>query len=269
MEIPETVGAWDHSSLQEFVDYYARKDLLPKQVAHFRSLQNAILRILADCHGPEAKLDVLDIGCNAGGQCSVWAEQGHRVHGLDVNEPLIELARRRAKESGQEIDYRLGSATDLSWADSSMDVCLATELLEHVDEWEKCVHEFTRVLRPGGALLVTTTNKMCPRQCEFNLPLYSWYPKGLKRHYERLAVSTRPDLANNAKYPAVHWFSPYGLASEFRRMGLEPLDRFDIADISQKTSLEKLAFRSIRAFPALRFLAHSCFAGTTILGIKR
>ena len=262
-------ACWDHTSHSEFVEYYADKSIHPKQLEHFRGLRNAILRVLQRYDGSGKKYDVLDIGCNAGGQCSIWAEQEHRVHGLDVNEPLMELARKRANESGHRIDYRLGTATDLPWADSSMDVCIATELLEHVREWERCVDEFIRVLRPGGALLVTTTNKMCPRQCEFNLPFYSWYPKKLKQHYERLAVSTRPDLANNAKYPAVHWFSPYGLASEFRRKGLDPLDRFDIADTSRKNNWGKLAFRSIRAVPVLRFLAHGCFAGTTILGVKR
>lgn len=262
-------GCWDHTSHSEFVAYYADKSIHPKQLEHFRALRNAILRVLQRKNGTGKKYDVVDIGCNAGGQCSVWAESGHHVRGLDVNAPLIELARERAAESGQQIDYRIGSATDLPWADSSMDVCIATELLEHVRDWERCVDEFVRILRPGGALLVTTTNKMCPRQCEFNLPFYSWYPTKLKQHYERLAVSTRPELANNAKYPAVHWFSPYGLANEFRQKGLEPLDRFDIADTSRKTNLEKLAFRSIRTFSVLRFLAHGCFAGTTVLGIKR
>jgi 2-polyprenyl-6-hydroxyphenyl methylase/3-demethylubiquinone-9 3-methyltransferase len=109
---------------------------------------------------------------------------------------------------------------------------------------------------------------MCPRQCEFNLPLYSWYPARAKHYFERLAVTTRPDLANNASYPAVNWFTPYGLARELAQRGFTSLDRFDIADTTNKSKFARLAIQSIRLLPAIRFLAHSCFAGTTTLAIK-
>jgi 2-polyprenyl-3-methyl-5-hydroxy-6-metoxy-1,4-benzoquinol methylase len=55
-----------------------------------------------------------------------------------------------------------------------MDVCLLPELLEHVADWQSCLNEAARVLRPGGLLYLSTTNVLCPRQQEFNLPLYSF-----------------------------------------------------------------------------------------------
>lgn len=262
-------AGWDHSSREEFVTYYAEKSISPTQLQHFRSVRDAILRVLGKRNGTEATYDVVDIGCNAGGQCSVWAEAGHRVHGLDVNEPLLNLARKRAADAGYEIEYRLGSATELPWSDQSMDVCIATELLEHVTDWRGCLSEFGRILRPGGALFLTTTNTICPHQCEFNLPLYSWYPARAKHYFERLAVTERPDLANNAIYPAVNWFTPYGLAQELAQRGFSSLDRFDIADTSNKSKAARLILKSIRLLPPLRFLAHFCFAGTTTLGIKK
>ena len=54
---------------------------------------------------------------------------------------------------------------------------------------------------------------------EFNLPLYSWYPDPLKRYCERLAVTTRPQVANFDKYPAVNWFSFYELRVFLSRYG--------------------------------------------------
>jgi ubiquinone/menaquinone biosynthesis C-methylase UbiE len=260
--------AWDYSSREEFVAYYAEKSIRPEQLSHFRSLRDAILRLLEKRGYTGRTYDVLDIGCNAGGQCSVWAEVGHRAHGLDVNGPLLELARKRGQEAKQDIDYRLGSATHLPWPDQCMDICIATELLEHVADWETCLMEFTRVLRPGGTLLITTTNQLCPRQNEFNLPLYSWYPKRVKRHYARMATTTRPELANHAKYPAVNWFTPYGLSAEFARRGFEPIDRFELVDHAKKGTAAKLVLAFIRALPPVRFLAHCCYAGTTVMGIK-
>ena len=259
----------DHSSHDEFTAYYAEKSVRPEQLRHFRSVRNAILRILDARNSPGRKYDVLDVGCNAGGQCGVWAENEHRVHGLDINEPLLNLAKKRALEAGQEIDYRLGSATDLPWNDGSMDVCIALELLEHVLDWKTCVKEFVRVLRPGGALYLTTTSKLCPVQQEFTLPGYSWYPVSVKRHYEHLAMTTRPELANHAKYPAVHWFTVYGLSREFANRGMSTMDRFDLVDTPKKNGLAKAIIGSIRALPPLRLLAHICTPSTIVLGIKK
>ena len=260
--------AWDYSSREEFVSYYAEKSVRPEHLRHFRSLRDAILRILVGRGRAGEKYDFLDIGCNAGGQCSVWAELGHRAHGLDVNGPLLELARRRAHEASQAIDYRLGSATQLPWQDESMDVCIATELLEHVTDWETCLAESIRVLRPGGAVLLTTTNKLCPRQNEFNLPVYSWYPTRLKRYFERLATTTKPELANHAKYPAVNWFTPYGLAAELAARGVAPVDRFELIDPQKKGRLARLTLKVILLVPPIKFAAHCYYPGTTILGIK-
>jgi 2-polyprenyl-3-methyl-5-hydroxy-6-metoxy-1,4-benzoquinol methylase len=263
--------ACDHSSYDEFTAYYTEKSVRPEQLRHFGSVRDAILCVLNRRAGAdtERRLDVLDVGCNAGGQCGVWATSGHRVHGLDINEPLLELARKRASESGQQIDYRLGTATDLPWPDASMDICIALELLEHVAEWERCLDEMGRVVRPGGIVFVSTTNMLCPIQQEFTLPAYSWYPNLVKRHFERLAITTHPEFANHAKYPAVNWFTPYGLRVDLASRGFDSFDRFDLVDVDKKGKLAKQTIASVRALPLLRFLAHVCTSGTTILGVKR
>jgi 2-polyprenyl-3-methyl-5-hydroxy-6-metoxy-1,4-benzoquinol methylase len=257
-----------HSSHQEFVDYYAEKSLRPELVENFCTVRNKILRLLDVGENAKRKYDVLDVGCNAGTQCAVWAELGHRAHGLDINEPLLDLARERANAKGYSIDFQLGSATALPWPDQSMDVCIALELLEHVADWQGCLREFKRVLRPGGVMFVSTTNALCPKQSEFNLVGYSWYPGPLKRHYERLAVTTRPELANYARFPAVHWFTPYGLKAEFARDGFKCLDRFDLVDTSTKGKIAKLIVHSVSKNPVLRWLGFLCTPGTLVLGIK-
>jgi len=261
--------AWDHSSHTEFVEYYAEKSARPEQIQHFRSIQKAILARVGQRREKNETLEVVDIGCNAGTQCLVWAELGHRVHGLDVNEPLLKLAGDRAGQAGYNIDFRLGSAVALPWSDSSMDVCIALELLEHVADWERCLDEFTRILRPGGVLYFSTTNRLCPWQQEFKLFAYSWYPGPLKRHYERLASTTRPALANYAVYPAVNWFTPYQLHREMRRRGLLSFDRFDLIDISEKGKAARFAISMIRAVPAVRLLANFCHSSSMLLGVKK
>jgi 2-polyprenyl-3-methyl-5-hydroxy-6-metoxy-1,4-benzoquinol methylase len=259
---------WDHSSHDRFYDYYAAQSAGENAQQHFRRIQNCILRIVADGKSSNRALEVADIGCGAGAQSIIWAEAGHRVHALDVNQPLIELGRKRATSAGHTIDFRVGSATDLPWADSSMDVCISLELLEHVTDWQSCLREYMRVLRPGGILYFTTTNGLCPLQAEFNLPLYSWYPGPVKRHFEKLATTTRPDLANFASYPAVHWFNFYGLRSRMARNGFRCLDRFDLIDLENKSVLARFMVSAVRSSSIIKFFAHVCTPATIILAIK-
>lgn len=260
--------AWDHSSRREFYDYYAEESQSHETLQRFRSIRDSVLRIVEQNKSETKSLDVVDIGCGAGTQCMTWAELGYRVHGLDVNRPLLDLARKRADDAGYRIDYRTGSAMELPWADGSMDVCLAIELLEHVAEWRACLNEFIRILRPGGVLVVTTTNRLCPVQQEFTLPLYSWYPGPVKRHFERLAKTTRPALANFATYPAVNWFSFYSLRDVLAPSGFQCFDRFDIMDLSKKSPLAKYVVSSLRV-PFLKWLAHVATPGTIIIAKKR
>lgn len=263
------MSTWDHASHERFYQYYANASQSPPTLRRLRSIQDCVLRIVAREGRGGSPLNVADIGCGAGTQSLMWAELGHHVHGLDVNEPLVELARQRAAEAGWTLDFRIGSAVDLPWASGSMDVCLVLELLEHVAEWQACLDESARIIRPGGILFLTTTNKLCPIQQEFNLPAYSWYPASLKHHYERLAVTTRPELVNFAKYPAVNWFSFYGLRTVLAAKGFVCLDRFDLIEASKKGTLARIIIAALRAVAPLRWLAHVATSDTTILAIKK
>lgn len=257
----------DHGSHPEFYAYYARESESASTNQRFRSIQAAVLRI-ASRTGLPAKLDVADIGCGAGTQSRLWALLGHRVRGLDVNEPLIRLACQRAHAQGLDIRFEVGSATALPWPGASLDLCLLPELLEHVADWQSCLTEAARVLRPRGLLYLSTTNVLCPVQEEFNLPGYSWYPAALKRYCERLSVTTRPALANYAKYPAVHWFSFYGLRHFLEPLGFRCLDRFDLVDTACKGRMSKTVITMLRDVPLLRLLGHIATPCTYLVGIK-
>jgi len=260
-----TAPAWDHSTHDRFFEYYARESQSSEALERFRSVRDTMLHVIGE---RDRVLEVADIGCGAGMQSMVWAESGHSVHALDVNEPLVQLGRDRAAQAGRNIDFRVGSATNLPWASESMDVCIALELIEHVSEWDACVDEFARVVKPGGALLLTTTNRLCPVQEEFNLPLYSWYPSRLKRHFERLSITTRPALANFARYPAVNWFTFYMLESYLAEKGFRSMDRFQMMDLSGKGAAARRLVSMMRRVPLLRRLGQVLTPGTRILAIK-
>lgn len=259
---------WDHSSHENFYEYYQEQSLAEHTLERFRAIQKAVLLALPRARRIE-RLAVADIGCGAGTQAMLWSESGHLVRGLDVNARLLELARTRAGQRGLTTAFEVGSATELPWADRTMDVVLVPELLEHVAPWRQCLNEFARVLKHGGILYISTSNKLCPVQQEFSLPLYSWYPAFLKRHYERLALTTRPEIAGYAKYPAVNWFSFFSLERELKALGFECRDRFDMMETRNKSLPVRFARQLIRSVPPLRFLAHVATPYTVVVARKR
>jgi len=260
---------WDHSSDQNFVDYYAHQSLSTETAQRFTLVRDKSLRLVEKLNGGiTAKLCVADIGCGPGMQAQLWAERGHKVFGLDINAPFIEIARQRAEDAELVIQFDVGSATELPYPDASMDVALLPELLEHVVDWQGCLDEAIRILKPGGLLYLSTTNWLCPVQQEFNLPLYSWYPGFIKRRYEHLAVTTRPEIANYCKYPAVNWFSFYSLAAYLRKHGFRSLNRFDMIETEGKGALIRLMLSLAKIFPSLNFIGQVLTPGSIVFAIK-
>src|SRR4051812_28840596 len=69
----------------------------------------------------------------------------------------IDLAMRNIAArftNGRHQDF-VGPVTALPFADGEFDVCLCTEVMEHVAEDDKGFSELARVLQPGGLLLIS------------------------------------------------------------------------------------------------------------------
>lgn len=257
-----------HQNDPRFVKYYEEESTSERALARAAGTMGAVLRARRQAGAALERLQVADIGCNAGTQSLCWLEQGHSVRGVDISRDLVAVARQRNARFGERAAYEVGSATKLPWANDTFDVCLLPELLEHVDDWESCVNEAVRVLKPGGSLYLSTTNVLCPIQQEFNLPMYSWYPGWLKRYYVKRSTTTSPQLVNFASYPAVHWFSPYGLKSYLAARGVKSLDRFDLIDVDNKGAAAKLIVRAVRGLPPLRLAGHLATPSTVLVGMK-
>jgi len=103
---------------------------------------------------------VLDVGCGGGLLCEALARLGARVSGIDLSPTMIEVARLHAQSSGLAIEYHQQSAASLgALAAAQYDCVCCMELLEHVPEPAVLIAELSRLLRPGGALFVSTINR--------------------------------------------------------------------------------------------------------------
>lgn len=92
---------------------------------------------------------VLDVGCGTGIMLHELAARFDTAAGLDYSALALEFCRQRGLR-------RLirGDATRLPYASDSVDVALALDVVEHLDDDAGCVAELARVCRPGGHVLV-------------------------------------------------------------------------------------------------------------------
>ncbi len=92
-----------------FYEYYASESAKQSTVERFQSTKRAVLRVARHFRLPDGPLKVADIGCGAAAQCLLWAQDNHSVFGLDINERLVELGRKRVRDAGLSVDLRVGT----------------------------------------------------------------------------------------------------------------------------------------------------------------
>lgn len=78
----------------------------------------------------------------------------HALH-LGADAGVIAAVRRRRSNV---LGYVLNDLTESCFRDNSVDVVVAVEVLEHVDDDEKFVAEVAKALRKGGCFLMSTPN---------------------------------------------------------------------------------------------------------------
>jgi ubiquinone/menaquinone biosynthesis C-methylase UbiE len=101
---------------------------------------------------------VLDLACGTG-TLAVWVKQRHpsaRVTGLDGDNAVLSIARRKARNAATDVNFDQGLSTRLPYANGSFDRVLCSLFFHHLSWRDKQVtaREIHRVLRPGGQLHV-------------------------------------------------------------------------------------------------------------------
>jgi ubiquinone/menaquinone biosynthesis C-methylase UbiE len=109
----------------------------------------ACLALLGDVAGQR----VLDAACGPGLYAAELIRRGAQVVGFDQSPRMVEISRARASQG----EFRVHDLADpIAWLpDRSVDLALCALAIEYVDDRVSALSELRRVLRPGGALVLS------------------------------------------------------------------------------------------------------------------
>lgn len=103
---------------------------------------------------------VLNVGSGQGG-VDRFLVDNFNVHsiGIDISKKQIEKATTQAAEQGltEKIRYIEASMTNIPLEKETVDVVWVQESFFHCHDKPKALHEFYRVLKPGGAIIIEDT----------------------------------------------------------------------------------------------------------------
>ena len=100
---------------------------------------------------------VLDAGCGTGFGTAILSERRPaRLVGVDISEEAVERAGDLAPRADE---LRQADVRELPFADSTFDVVVCFEVIEHIDRQDEALDELRRVLRPTGCLLISSPNR--------------------------------------------------------------------------------------------------------------
>ncbi|MES2721739.1 MAG: bifunctional 2-polyprenyl-6-hydroxyphenol methylase/3-demethylubiquinol 3-O-methyltransferase UbiG [Pseudomonadota bacterium] len=132
----------------------------PVRLAFIR--EQALVRFGRDSQArkPFEGLRLLDIGCGGGLLSEPMTRLGFSVTGVDASERNIGTASAHAAEQKLAIDYRAGTAEGLEAEGAGpFDVILNMEVIEHVADPGEYLRTCSRLLAPGGLMIVATLNR--------------------------------------------------------------------------------------------------------------
>ena len=106
---------------------------------------------------------VLDVGCGPGTLTFEFWKRGYRVFALDTSGRMLQIARSKiAPARSRGAHFQMGSIEALPFADDSFDIVCSAGVIEYLRKCDRAIGGLPRVLKPGGLLILPTTNMLAP-----------------------------------------------------------------------------------------------------------
>lgn len=99
---------------------------------------------------------ILEIGCGAGRLTNHLTQKGFSIIGFDISRSLIKEGNIRYPD----VIKLLASGDSIPFSDSTFDIILSFDVLEHISDLKGHLSEVRRILKTDGFYLFQTPNKL-------------------------------------------------------------------------------------------------------------
>jgi ubiquinone/menaquinone biosynthesis C-methylase UbiE len=212
----------------------ASKDYLAKDAIHeewesdylsedLEKYYNAAFARLIKELGAKPGDSILDAGCGYCVHASRLARAGLDVTGVDFSPVALREAKENLTKAGLSIDLHQGNLLDLPFEDGQFPYVMCWGVLMHIPELEQALGQLTRVLKPGGRLVLSENN-----QTSLHVRLWERFVLGAK------AVMGRPLPRREQTERGIEEWRDEGLM--IRKLDFEWLDSW-----AEKNGLRRVA----------------------------
>lgn len=156
--LPDTLALEkENPKLEDLISKWPK----PRQ-EEYMSYNQVIIRLLNNTLRNHSNIDdirVLDVGCSDGYLLELIKNatsiKENQLYGLEIERLRFVLARDRLNNA----NFVNASALDLPFKNSSFDIVIATEVLEHLTQPNVYIRESYRVLKNRGLFIISTPSK--------------------------------------------------------------------------------------------------------------
>jgi SAM-dependent methyltransferase len=160
----ELVSAYFESTVPRWEEFYASHG---KQTVYATIYQSrfAVALSLADGLRLPPGSRCLDVGCGPGIATLALAQRGFVVNAIDLIKAQLDRTQERAAEAHlrERVVTSVGDIHDLDFSDGVFDLILVLGVMEWLDDPSKPLREISRVLKPGGRVILSVDNKWALR----------------------------------------------------------------------------------------------------------
>jgi SAM-dependent methyltransferase len=176
--VPVAVGDAKDSSTDSLFEHFAWLYIFCREKL-FRDDTERMVSALWPTGRPTAAEKVIELGCGPGFYSCGLAERFHEISVLGVDRSPKQLSWAREKRNAMGLSncrFQSDNVLELSHADASFDVLIASRLFTVLPNRRQAVAEMYRVLRPGGRCFIAE-----PRWAFWaSIPLFTmWLLAGL------------------------------------------------------------------------------------------
>lgn len=170
-------------------------------------------------------MSILEVGCSGGPLIRLLQRKGFtKVVGIDINECSVQYSR-----SFGDADISVADGCATGFDDGQFDIVIASDVLEHIDEPLRGLHEWLRILKPKGRAIVFVP--------AFQF-LWSRHDS-VNRHYQRYTKQEIINLLEQAGFSierATYWnfflFFPASLVRTMRRAFKRQQGEKEVGDLA-------------------------------------